>query len=175
MRLFRNISIVALVAAVMLSCGNPTNAAQKRQDPDISAVIDAHRSTEGVNVISIGKVGLGLLGMIARTQVNDSKAMAVLKSLGGVDKVVVVEWGSCAKDDIEKMDEDFSTALSGKELVLEARDGNDVVRIYGVVDDEGMLSDCIIYCPGESALVCATGTIDLSSIMALAQDEKIAV
>jgi hypothetical protein len=59
-----------------------------------------------------------------------------------------------------------------KEMLLEAKDGDDNMKIYGVVDEDGgKVSDFILHTPSDCAVICILGSISTEAIAKLALDD----
>ena len=56
---------------------------------------------------------------------------------------------------------------------MEARDGGDSVRIFGVTDGDGsVLRDVVVHAPGSSTLICLFGSLPMETLAKLTGDGK---
>jgi hypothetical protein len=54
-------------------------------------------------------------------------------------------------------------------MLMEVKDGSDIMRMYGVVDDRGdKVKDFVLFSPEDCTLICLFGSISLDSVMAVA-------
>jgi hypothetical protein len=62
--------------------------------------------------------------------------------------------------------------LEGSEMLIEAKDGDDKMKIYGIVDGNGeKVSDFILHTPSECAVICILGSISAEAITKIALDD----
>ena len=62
--------------------------------------------------------------------------------------------------------------LEGSQMLMEAKDGDDKMRIYGIVDEDGeKVSDFILHTPSECAVICILGSISTEAIAKIALDD----
>ena len=105
-----------------------------------------YRGEEGFEMISMGRLGMGLLRGVAKISGDFEDIPAAKKS------------AFTAK--AEKI-------LSGMDLILEAKDSDESVRIYGI-DDGDSVRDCVLY-SSDGALIVTKGKFSLQHLGELMQ------
>lgn len=136
---------------------------------EVSSLAHEYSRKDGFEVISVGKILLNALGAAARIEA-DEEDRAALDAFKGIRKLTVVDFEDASGPDKASFCNRVDKLLQGMELILEAKDSGDVVKIYGR-DDGSKLHDIIIYCP-EEALICVNGSIameDIGRLMEVAQ------
>lgn len=127
------------------------------------SLINEFQSKENFEVVKVGSLGTAVIKAvtgISATRNLDEEAREALKALGGIKKVAIVEY----EDSIEAVRSRFTNKLNKilatSYLLVETKDGDDVMRIYGVVnDDASLIKDFVIYVPSDCTLICLFGSI----------------
>ena len=120
-------------------------------------------SKDGFEVVSIGRVLISALGVAASLDKDlDAEDRAALNAFKGIKKLTVVDFEDASEADKTDFCSKLDSVLEKMELILEAKDSGDVVKIYGH-DDGKNLRDIVIYCPGE-ALISVNGSIAMENI-----------
>lgn len=132
---------------------------------NIINTISEYKHVLGFRVVSVGKAGLGLVKTVARISAESEEDKAALAMLNGINKVVVVKYEKAK----EKKQNEFSSALSDlfndAEKILEVKDEEDTVNIYGTSVNGGeSIDDLMIFMPEEYTLVCIFGSISADGI-----------
>lgn len=138
-------------------------AMSKRQ---LSAIISEFRRYEGVEVVRVGGLGTALLRGIAQLSASeDPEIRQVLELARGIRRVSVIEYGDCTPEVRARLVRRLDRALAGSELLMEAKDGDAPVRLYGFVDERtDRLQDLVFHAPGDGTLVCLFGSLPLESL-----------
>lgn len=151
----------------MLMLAGVVAAAAERGKSNTSEVIDLVRSynhNDGFEVISVGKLGIGLTRMIAEANADEDEK-AALDILRNINKVVVVSY-----DDAEKARQDafnvrMGKVLEGAEKIMEVKSEGETVNIYGTSVNGGeSIDDLLIFIPENCVLLCILGSISAERI-----------
>ena len=146
--------IIALTAGMDMLAGNPAR---------INQLVRQYKGQDGFEVVSIGPVGMKLLkGAVHLSGDLDDEDRAALKSFSGVEKLVIVDYEEANASVKAQFNKKVEKILNGMELLLEARDNGETVRIYGQEKD-GRLKDCILY-SSDGGLLYMKGSIDWSQL-----------
>ena len=130
---------------------------------EVSALARQYGSKDGFEVVSMGRVLISALGVAASMDKDlDAEDRAALNAFKGIKKLTVVDFEDASEADKNSFRGKLESILGNMELILEAKDSGDVVKIYGH-DDGKNLRDIVIYCPGE-ALISVNGSIALENI-----------
>lgn len=127
-----------------------------------------YRGEEGFEMISMGRLGMGLLRGVAKISGDlDEEDKAALKVFTGLSKLIIIDF-----EDIPAAKKSAFTAkaekiLSGMDLILEAKDSDESVRIYGI-DDGDSVRDCVLY-SSDGALIVTKGKFSLQHLGELMQ------
>lgn len=127
--------------------------------------IGEYKDVSGVQVISVGKLILGLGKFAAKLSVDSEEEKAALEILNGIDKVVVLNYEDAAEAQKNELNARFSDLFNQTETILEVKEDGATVNIYGTSVNEGeSIDDLMIFIPEEYTLVCVLGSISAERI-----------
>lgn len=163
--------IVTLFATFMVSIlsGVDMMAVSKAS---LMALINDARSYDGVEVVKIGGLGTAALKSLIKfgALVDDEDARNAMEIIKGINKFVVLEYEGCNAADRTHINARIKEALNGSELLMEVKDGDDNMQMYGVVDDDSsVVRDFVMFDSQGCALVCLFGHIRVDAVMKLAE------
>lgn len=102
---------------------------------------------------------------------DDPDARQALDILSGIRRLTVFEFEDCEASVKEKINKKLSHILKESELLMEAKDGNDSMQMYGVLDEKGeSVRDFVLYTPGDCALICIFGKISMKAVEKVIKD-----
>ena len=149
---------------MLLSLGTVALAGEPNRQ--LRNLVSDYRGTEGFDVVDIGGLGLSLLKAAARTGAETPEDRAALKLFDGLKRLTVVDFSEAAPEVKDKFRRKVNRILAGQEMLLEAKDGDETVRIYGTSSDDGDLLEDIALIAGE-ALIFVRGSVRGDQIAAL--------
>lgn len=166
-----------LLALLLLvpAAGRGAETAKRTPQGRIVSLVSEYRSCEGFEVIRFGGLALTALRQAVRLSDDFDRedtrlALALTK---GIRKMVVVDYGDAQDDARRRFTRRLDKLLDGSDLLMEARDGGDSVRIFGVTDGDGsVLRDVVVHAPGSSTLICLFGSLPMETLAKLAGDGK---
>lgn len=127
--------------------------------------ISEYKQTSGVQIISVGKLGLGLAKVVANLSAESEEDKAALAILNGINKVVVVNYEDAAAAEQKELSSRFSNLFKGAEKILEIKDEDKVINIYGTSgNEEKTIDDLMIFIPEDYTLICVLGSISAERI-----------
>ena len=132
----------------------------------VNAVISEIKGYEGVELVRLGPLSTFALKAVARiSTAGDYDAKQALAMLNGVKRLTILDYADCSEKIRSEISGRLDKALKGADLLIETKDGNDVMKMYGVVDEKkGIISDFVVYTPGDCALICIFGKVTMSSV-----------
>lgn len=141
-------------------------AGEKIPTGEISAILSDFRRYDGVEVIRLGQIGTAAVkGVVRAAARSDPDAREALRLIRGIRQVSVMDYEDCAPAVRERIERRIARTLAGSELLLEAKDGNSSVRMFGIVDERtGDLHDFVLHAPDDCALVCLSGTLPAEAL-----------
>ena len=162
-----------LSLAVMLLAGSGADAPAKSMPRQrLINIANGFRRTEGFEVVNIGRFGVFLMRSAASLSSgteDDSELREALKLLGGVKRLVVVEYEDGAERQRKMFNDRVESALEACDLLMSANDGGSSVHIYGTLDDEsGRVGDLVVFTPDDGALICVFGSFPMDAVAQLA-------
>ena len=132
---------------------------------NIISTINDYKHVSGVQVISVGKLGLGLAKIVANLSAESEEDRAALAIFNGINKVVVVDYEEAAVSTQKELNTKLSKLLNNTEKIIEVKDEEDTVNIYGTSDNEGeSINDLMIFIPEDYTLICILGSISAERI-----------
>ncbi len=96
----------------------------------------------------------------------DAEDRATLQALKGVKSLTIIDFGDTSEDRKKAFGAQVETILSDMELILEAKDEGDAVRIFGTEDGD-RIRDIILY-SRDGTLLITKGIIDVGQLGSLA-------
>lgn len=132
----------------------------------VSTVISECRSYDGVEIVRLGRVATSAIKSVIRVAaIGDSDAREALRLMRGIHQVSVLDYEDCSDRDKRHITRKLERALSGSEVLMEASDGDDDMKIYGLFDDDnGTVRDFVLYSPTDCSLICIFGSISLDAV-----------
>lgn len=166
-KLFLMLGIMMPMLATASTLGNRANK------NNVGDFIRDCRNYEGAEVVHLGtfatKIGMGVLKIVS---IDDPEAREMLKMLKDVKSLYIFNYEDCSNSVKAKVNSRLEKMLDGSQMLLEAKDGEDKMKIYGVVDEKGeKVRDFILHTPSECAVICIMGSISTEAIAKLAIDD----
>lgn len=134
----------------------------------LTSLISEYRGREGFDVIKIGRLGTSAIKTIARLGAlgDDEDAAMVRDVVGGLKKLAIVDYEDCSDADKQSFERKVNRLLKDDEVIMEFKDGGDICRVYGVMDEKSdKIRDFILYTPSDCALICLFGSISLNKVL----------
>ena len=132
---------------------------------NIINTINDYRHVSGVQVISVGKLGLGLAKVVASLSAESEEGKAALTILNGINKVVVVNYEDATSAKQKELNSKLSKLFNSAEKIIEVKDEEDTVNIYGTSVNGGeSINDLMIFIPEDYTLICILGSISAERI-----------
>ena len=124
-------------------------------------------------MVELGRAATAALkGAIRLATINDPDGREVLKLMKGIRSITVLNYEDCSQSDRDKISRKLERALSGSEVLIEASDGGEKMRIYGLVDEKtDKVRDFVMYTPSDCALICIFGSISMDAIAKIASND----
>ena len=143
-----------------------SNAANRNVDTrNIINTINDYRHVSGVQVISVGKLGLGLAKVVASLSAESEEGKAALTILNGINKIVVVNYEDATSAKQKELNFKLSKLFNSAEKIIEVKDEEDTVNIYGTSVNGGeSIDDLMIFIPEDYTLICILGSISAERI-----------
>lgn len=162
--------ILGIVVPVLASAATPRDRANKNS---IGSFIADCRHYEGAETVHLGtfatKIGKGILQIAS---IDDPEAQEVIRLIKDVRSLYVFNYEDCTRNVKDKVNSRLEKMLEGSEMLLEAKDGEEKIMIYGVVDEAGgKVKDFILHTPSECAVICILGSISTEALAKLALDD----
>ena len=139
--------------------------AKTRTSTSIISIINDFRSEPGCDVVSVGNLGLDLIKIIGKLSVDSKEDKDVLSVFDGINKILVVDYEEMETAKRQELNSRFANVLDGMEKIIEVKDEEDTLLVYGTTGKDGdSLKDVIVYIPEDCALICFWGSVDFDKI-----------
>jgi len=163
---------ILLIITFLPVVGYSANQDTKETKEKIIRVMDQYGHEDGVESIKLGRMALAALRGAARIgAAGDRESQEAIDFLSNVKTLYILEYDSCGNTLKNEIDRKVTSALKNAELLMEANDGTDKMKIYSNFSEKNnTISDFILYTPSEHAIICITGTFsidDLSNLKSL--------
>ena len=139
----------------------------------IASVISECRYYPGAELVRLGRIPTAALkGVIRLAALDDPEAKEALRIMKGIHGFTVLDYEDCSSSDRFLITRKLERALSGSEMLMEASDGGEKMRIYGVVDEKtDRVRDFVLYAPSSCSLICIFGSISIDAIASIASND----
>lgn len=163
---------IALMPLIVTAAGPGKKAGKADSAPsEVLSLISQYSLKDGFQIVKVGSFGMSLAKPFLRMAMDstDPDDKMVLDLISGVKKLALVSYEGCSTEVREKFDSKLDRILSEDNLLMNLSDGNEKLKIYGFISDDGStMTDFVLHTPSESALICLFGTISLDALVALA-------
>jgi hypothetical protein len=138
----------------------------------LAALVSEYRQYDGVELVQLGSLATSALKTVIRISAKDDPdAAEALQLLGGIRRLTVFEYEDCSPAVKERITRKLNRILDSSELLIEAKDGDDAMRMYGVVDEKGdSVRDFVLHTPGSCALICIFGKVSMKTISKIMEE-----
>lgn len=134
----------------------------------IISLINEFQSKENFEVVKFGALGTSVVKAIARSSAfkdSDKETRDAMSVLKGIKRVAIVEYEDSAEDVRSRFTRKLDRILANSEILVEAKDKDDIMRVYGVVNsDASLVKDVVIYVPSDCTLICLFGSVPMDSL-----------
>ena len=137
----------------------------------IRTLVNDFRDQPGFEVVEMGPVALGLIRAAARGEVkndDDRKALQVFKD---IKRLTILDFSDADAARKEKFLRKAKRILADEEMLMEAKDDGETVRIYGLSNAAGNILEDIIILAGD-ALISVRGKIRADLVGELIQQSE---
>lgn len=151
---------ILLMLAVSL-VGN----AKTKVSSSIISIVNKYESEPGCDVVSIGNLGLDIIKILGKLSADSKEDKDVLSVFDGINKILVVDFEEMEAVKRQELNSRFASTLDGAEKIIEVKDEEDTLLVYGTTGKSGeSIKDIIIYVPADCALICFWGSIDFDKL-----------
>ncbi|NLZ19898.1 MAG: DUF4252 domain-containing protein [Bacteroidales bacterium] len=162
--------ILTLLAPLAAIASEPAKNVSRSE---IASIINEFRHCDGVEVVRLGRLATGALkGVIRTAGVTDPDTRKALEMIRGLRGLTVLEYEDAPSDIRYRLDRRIERALQKSELLMEAKEDDSLMRMFGTVDDtSGMVRDFVIHVPDSGTLVCLFGSMSLEVLREAMADD----
>ena len=155
---------ILITLAMLLSLGTAALAGDPHTQ--LRTLVSEYKGTQGFDVVDFGGLGLGLLKAAARTAAETPEDREALKLFDNLKRLTIVDFSEATPEAKEKFLRKTQRILSSGEMLLEAKDDGETVRVYGSSSKDGKtLQDIALL--ADDALIFIRGSIKTDQIEAL--------
>lgn len=162
----KKILVIILASVLSLSVMAAKSSPDERSRAELAQTIQEFSSDPDIDVVEIGSLGTSLLKTIAKWgAIGDKDMQMAVKLMKNLKKISIVDYSSCKQDVKDNFTRKVSGLLSQDNLLMEAKDGGDSMKIYATPDKSGdNLKDIILFSPDNQALICLFGSVSMDAV-----------
>lgn len=140
--------------------------AKRINNARLSALIAECRQYDGAEVITIGGFGTSLIkGAVRLSAGNDPEARAALRLFSGVRSFGALEFSDCSEAARERISEKIERLLARSEMLLEVKEDDTHMCVYGLLDDaSATVRDIVLYDAEDCVFVYAKGSVSMEAV-----------
>ena len=155
---------ILITLMMLLSLGTAALAGDPHTQ--LRNLVSEYKGTQGFDVVDFGGLGLGLLKAAAKTAAETPEDREALKLFDGLKRLTIVDFAEATPEVKEKFLRKVNRILNTGEMLLEAKDDGETVRVYGSSSKDGKnLQDIALL--ADDALIFIRGSIKTDQIEAL--------
>ena len=138
----------------------------------LTSFIKDCRAYEDAEVFHMGGLATGALkGFISIAGADDPDIKEFRKVSRWVNGMSILEYEDCPASVREEITSKINRLLKGAELLMEASDNGEKMRIYGVMDEKtNEVKDFVLYAPSDCSLICLFGTLSMDAMAKIASN-----
>ena len=160
----KRIIFVMLMIAASLT-GTEVSGKGRVDSGAVLGLVRTYNPEPGFEVISVGRLGLGLAKLVMSAEALDEEERATLELLRDINKVVVVNYDGVDSTKRKAFSTNLVQILDKAEKILEVKEEGEAVNIYGTSVNGGeSIDDLMIFIPEDCTLVCILGSISAERI-----------
>ena len=137
----------------------------------IRTLVNEYRDEPGFEVVDMGGLALGLLRAAARTQVETPEDRKALDLFSSVKRLTVLDFSDAESARKDKFLRKAKRLLADEDMLMEAKDGSETVKVYGLSDAAGTILENIVIL-AEDTLISLQGKIRLDQLGELMRTAK---
>lgn len=161
---------VILLAALMLVTGGPAKA--EGISNKIVSLANQYKHNEDFEVVKVGPLLMKFINWTAEKEAGKDDVDA-LSMMNGIKKIVVIDYEDASEKIRNEFNNKVQRILAKSEVLMEAKDDGDLVKIYGDVAPDGeKVSDLVVFVPSDGALICMMGTVDMKNVQNLMEGTR---
>ena len=151
--------------------GDGTSKITKKE---VKALLKEFKKNKGYECEEVGSFGLALMKAVADSDdEDDADGRLVLKSIDKLKGIIAADLSDCNLDVIFRFNARVEELLKDAPLLIEAKDEDESIKIYGTVSPNGKhVSDVIIFCPEDAELTYFEGIIDIGALRQYANEKE---
>lgn len=157
---------ILIILSLILPLAACTGTSKKSEvNEALTKAITECKQYEGATVLELGSATNLLKGIVGLAGGNDEETKKALNAIKDVDELTVLTFEDCSEEDKKIITDKLESILDKVEVLMEASDNGEQVRIYGT-SKKGttLVNDVIVYVPKECTVVCMFGSISLEDL-----------
>jgi len=177
--MYKKILLVLILAFATFAVSNAATEGKKVPRSEIKSIVKEFRRYDEFEGFTLGKFWINVLKGVEKLSPDDmdddekEEMQNFFKLMKSIDGLIVADYEDCSAEVKAKFNARMSKALEGVELLMEEKDEDDIVRIYGYVDKDGTeIKDLVIFSPDEGNFMCMLGTLKMENLEELAKSSK---
>ena len=152
------VTLTILLTGTMLWAGVPAK---------VQTLMNEYKHHDGFDHVSIGPLGMTLMkGIVLSDKDLDAEDRAALGAFESIRRLTILDFEDAQADVKARFISKLQRILNGMDLILETKDSDSRLSIYGV-DDGRTVRDCILFDP-DGTLIVVRGKIGMDKLMELA-------
>lgn len=156
--------IATLMALISLSGAAQTQGQDIKKELD--ELVKSYEKQAGFKAVSAGKFMMSLARAAARSESKEAS-----EAIKNIDNMLIVSFEGMSPENKAAVAAKLEAVLGKTELLMEAQEKEETVRIYGRTHEQ-KIYDLMIYTPGMYALVCLFGSLDVADMPQVVKEYK---
>lgn len=163
--------LAVCLPGVASTIGDGTTKITKKE---VKALLKEFKKNKGYECEEVGSFGLAVIKAVSKLEEeDDADGRLVVKSIDKLKGIIAADLSDCDLDVIFKFNARVEEFLKDAPLLLEAKDEDETIKIYGTVAPNGVyVSDVVIFCPQDAELTYFEGQINIDALRQYATEKE---
>lgn len=163
------LALIAPVSAMASSTDKDDNAAKAK----VTALVEKYSKRDGFESTKFGSVATSAMRSMMKlgAKSQDPKSKKTMKVFDGVKSFVILQYEDCSSSSLAVFEREFRSAVSGYDVLFEAKDGGDKTTVYALINEKKSVVTQFIL-QAEKTLIIMDGSIDLKTLVEATQQIK---
>jgi len=162
----KKLFILLSIVLAVVSCRTDSNREVSIPNDELNALIREYKDSADFNVIKLGSFSMSIAKSAVKiaASLDDDDIQTILSQMDGVKALTVVEYEDASRAKKAEFNFKLGALLPKEDLIMEVKDDDDIVRIYGAPSEQGIFDNLIVFCENDDVLVRIYGKISMQSI-----------
>jgi len=154
---------------IALLCAAQSSADARVRYSELRSLVQSFKGEPGFETVNLGWPVMKLIKVAMAAEAEDEEDRAAAEMFNGLKKLTIVDYEDCSPETKERFTRKLRRILRDEDVLMEASDDGERVRIYGLSNESGDVVKDMVIDAGD-ALICVMGTLRLDQVGGLMEE-----